>query len=84
MTFNIQQSIFSELADFLVSQPSLDAMAAYQMPPGIQQHLDHLLDLHQEDRLTSEERLELEKILVVADVMNLVKVKARLKLAGHG
>ena len=29
MTLNVQQSIYSELADFLVSQPSLEAIAEY-------------------------------------------------------
>jgi len=82
MAVNIQQSILSEIADFLVSQPSLESIAAYQIPPYIQQHLDHLLEKNAEASLTAEERLEAEKILAVTDVMNLAKVKAKLKLAG--
>ena len=82
MAVNVQQSIFSELADFLVSQPSLEAVAAYRVPSGVQQHIDELLEKNSEDRLSSDERLELEKILAVADVMDLAKAKAKLKLAG--
>jgi hypothetical protein len=44
MALNIQQSIFTELADFLVSQPSLEAIAAYQVPAGVQQYIDDLLE----------------------------------------
>ncbi len=40
----IQQSIFNELADFLVSQPRLEAIAAYQLPANIQTHIDNLLE----------------------------------------
>lgn len=82
MTLNVQQSIFSEIADFLVSQPALEALAAYEMPLAVQQRVEMLLDKNQEGSLLPEERLELEKILAVADVMNLAKVKAKLKLAG--
>ena len=44
MAVNVQQSIFSELADFLVSQPTLEALAAYRVPSGVQQHIDELLE----------------------------------------
>jgi len=83
MAINIQQSVFSELADFLVSQPTLDAIAAYKVPPGVQQHIDDLLERNREAGLSSEERLELEKSMAIADVMDLSKAKARLKLASR-
>lgn len=82
MALNVQQSIFSELAEFLVSQPTLEALAAYQVSPGIQQYIDMLLDKNREGGLSSDERLELEKILAVSQVMTLTKTKAALKLAG--
>ncbi len=59
MALNIQQSIFSELAEFLLSRPTLEDIAAYQVPPGVQQHIDDLLDKNNSDTLTAEERLEL-------------------------
>ena len=82
MAIYTQQSIYSELADFLVSQPTLEAIADYKMPLGVQQHVDDLLEKHNEGGLSAEERLELEKIMVIADLMDLAKAKARLKLAG--
>jgi hypothetical protein len=82
MAVNIQQSIYDELADFLVSQPTLEAIAAYQVPPAVQQHIDDLLEKNREEGLSPDERLELEKILAVTGMMDLAKAKARLKLAG--
>jgi len=80
MSVYIQQSIFAGVAEFLVAQPSLEAIAAYQISPGIQQQIDSLLDKQQEAGLTADERLELENILAVAGLMNLAKAKAKLKL----
>jgi hypothetical protein len=82
METSIQQSIFSEIADFLVSQPSLEELANYRVSPAIQQHLDMLLDKNSEGTITSEERLELDKILAIGSLMNLAKVKAKLKMVG--
>lgn len=83
MALNVQHSIFTELADFLVSQPTLEAIAAYQVPAGVQQHIDELLEKNREGGLSADERLELEKILAVSHVMTLAKTKAKLKLAGQ-
>lgn len=81
MALNVQQSIFTELADFLVSQPTLADIAAYQVPASVQQHIDDLLEKNREGGLSADERLELEKILAVSHVMTLAKTKAKLKLA---
>lgn len=82
MAVNIQQSIFAELADFLVTQPTLEALAAYKVSPGIQQHIGDLLERNREEGLSAQERLELEKILAVLQTMDLAKAKAQLRLAG--
>lgn len=82
MEINVQQSIFTELADFLVSQPSLEELANYKVSSAVQDHLDSLLEKNREGNLSAEERLELEKMLAVSHVMSLTKTKAQLKLAG--
>jgi len=81
MVLDVQQSIFAELADFLITRPSLEELANYKVSPTIQQHIDSLLERNQEERLSSSERLELEKILAVIQMMDLAKAKAQLKLA---
>ncbi len=81
MAINIGQSIYREVADFLVSQPSLEMIANYTVPSSIQTHIDSLLEKNKEAGLSAEERLELEKILAVSHVLTLAKTQARLKLA---
>lgn len=81
MSVQVQQSIFSELADFLVSQPTLEELAAYKVTTGVQMYIDSLLEKNAEGQLSTDERLELEKILAVSHVMTLAKTKAKLKLA---
>lgn len=82
MVFNVHQSIFAELADFLVTQPTLEQLAMYKVSSGMQQHIDDLLEQNQEEGLSSQERLEMEKILAVVQMMDLAKAKAQLKLSG--
>ena len=82
MVLNVQQSIFAELADFLVTEPTLEELATYKMSSGVQQHIDDLLEKNREEGLSAQQRLELEKILAVVQVMDLAKAKAQLKLAG--
>jgi hypothetical protein len=83
MAVNTGQSIFSEVSDFLISQPTLEAIAAYQVSPAIQEYVDALLERNREEGLTPDERLEMEKILAVSHLMSLAKAKARLKLVGE-
>jgi len=41
MAVNIQQSIFSEAADFIVSQPTLEEIIAYRVSPTFQEYIRH-------------------------------------------
>lgn len=51
MALNLQQALFVELADFLVSQPTLEELAAYKVSAGFQQSLDNLLEKNRESGL---------------------------------
>ena len=82
MAVNVQQSIFSEIAEFMVSQPSLQQLADYRISPSLQHRLDELLQRNSEGGLLADEKQELEKIMTLVDVMSIAKVKAKLKLAG--
>jgi hypothetical protein len=82
MALNIQQSILSELADFIVSQPTLEAIIEYSLPESLEQRAHELLEKNREDGLTRDEREEMEHIIAVEDVITLAKAKARLKLLG--
>ncbi len=81
MAANTHISIFKELADFLISPASLEKLAAYKVSSGVQHHIDSLLDKNREGTLSTEERIELEKILAVSHVITLTKTKAQLNLS---
>jgi len=81
MVVNMQESIFSEVADFIVSQPTLEAIAAYQASPAAQSRVERLLEKDREEGLKPEERDEMDKYLALSHLMTLAKAKARLKLA---
>lgn len=80
MTINIRQSLYAEIAEFIVSQPSLEAIVAYQLPADAQQWLDEALDKNREEGLSVDERDALEKVLALSHLMNLAKAKARVRL----
>ena len=80
MAVDNHPSIYDELSDFIVSQPTLEAISAYRVSPNIQQYIDELLEKNGEDLLSPDERQELENILAIADVMDLAIAKAKLKL----
>lgn len=81
MAVDTQPSILTELADFLVSQPTLEEIASYSVSPAVQAHLEALLEKNRETVLSPDERFELEKLLAVSHLMTLMKAKAQLKLA---
>lgn len=82
MVLDVQHSIFAELADFLAGQPTLEELADYKVSAGIQLYIEDLLERNREEGLSTAERLELEKILAVVQVMDLAKAKAQRKLVG--
>jgi hypothetical protein len=81
MLSNLRQSIFGEVADFIVSQPSLEAIIAYKMPEAMDERVHTLLEKNRETGLTPDEREEMDKFMAVSHLMILAKAKARLKLA---
>ena len=52
MVLNVQKSIFAELADFMVAQPTLEEIAAYKVSSGVQQYIDDLLERNREEGLS--------------------------------
>jgi len=80
MTLDLQQSIFTEIADFITSQPTLEEIVAYRISASQQDYIDNLLERNREGQLSAEERQEMESFLAVSHLMSLAKAKARLKL----
>jgi hypothetical protein len=74
------RSVFSEITDFLATNPTPEAIIAYQLPHDLQQRAGYLLELNGEGQLTLEERDEMFDYVRVEDMMSLLKAKMKRKL----
>lgn len=83
MSVHLQSSILSDLAEFLVSQPSLEALQDYRASDAFDKRVHELLDKNSSEGLNLEEQEEIHTLLGISTLMSLAKAKARLKLAGH-
>ena len=73
MAINIEQSLFTELAEFIVSQPSLEEIANYKASSVINQRTEILLEKNRNHGLAPEERKEMENILAISHLMTIAK-----------
>jgi hypothetical protein len=79
MAIQIQESVFTALADFIVSEPTLEQIIAYQLPDMLEQRLHDLLEKNREEGLTEEEQTEVDSFMAASHLMTLAKAKARLQ-----
>lgn len=63
-----------------LSSDELEALADGMLAPSIQARLDNLVARGKEGRLSSEETAELDRLLIRADQLTLVKTRARYTL----
>jgi hypothetical protein len=74
------RSVFSEITDFLATNPTAEAIIAYQLPEDLQERAHYLLERNGEGELTVEERDEMFDYIRVDEMMSLLKAKMKLKL----
>ncbi|NDJ79291.1 MAG: hypothetical protein GYB65_23820 [Chloroflexi bacterium] len=74
------RSVFSEITDFLATNPSPQAIIAYRLPDELQVRAHELLDLNGEGALSEAEREEMLDFVRVDEMMSLLKAKMKLKL----
>jgi hypothetical protein len=74
------RSVFSEITDFLATNPTPQEIIAYQLSENLQARAHELLERNGEDQLTPEERDEMLDFVRVDEMMSLLKVKMKLKL----
>ena len=72
------------LTDFLGAAPTLEEIAAYRLPPDLQDRAHQLLDKNRASSLTDEERAEMEEFRQMDHLITLVKAKAKLHLRAQG
>ncbi|MCC6802794.1 MAG: hypothetical protein IT319_07915 [Anaerolineae bacterium] len=70
-----------EVYEFLTSQPTPEEIIGFRPSEEAEERLGYLLDTNQTDRLTKEERVELDEYLKLEHFMRMLKIKAREKLA---
>jgi hypothetical protein len=75
-----QPSIMSELANFMVSRPTLEEILDYEISPAVQSRIDNLVERNRDDQLTQGEYDEMIKTIALSHLLSLTKAKARLKL----
>jgi hypothetical protein len=76
--------LLDELTDFLASSPTPQQIIAFRPSDSLQAHASELLQKNREDRLTAQEKAEMEEFMRMEHFMTLLKAKARLKLDNQG
>lgn len=74
------RTVFSVITDFLATNPTLQAIIAYQLPEVLQEQASYPAERDGEDELTAREREELQDFIRVEEMMSLLKAKMRVKL----
>lgn len=75
--------ISEEIADFLMTAPTPEQIIAFKVPEVLQKRALELLERNRQDRMTVDERAEMENFMEIEHFLTILKAKARLKLAGE-
>jgi hypothetical protein len=74
-------TLFHEIIDFLASTPTPKNIVDFKPSERLEQRLSYLLDQNKHDGLAADERTELDEFLRMNHFMNMLKIRAREKLA---
>jgi hypothetical protein len=74
---------FSELLNFLASTPSHEEILAYAPYEELQSCLSYLLEKNRNDRLSDEEKAELDEALSLDHFVTMLKIRVRKKLMAN-
>ena len=75
-------NVLDDVAEFLSTEPTDDALLAYKFSDELQERIHYLLERNGEGELTFYEERELEDFIRANRMMSLLKVKTRLRLRG--
>lgn len=75
------RTVFSEITDFLATNPTPEAIIDYELPEALKLRATELLERNQETELTRAERDEMLDFVRVDQMMSLLKIKMRQKLS---
>lgn len=65
-----------ELVDFLAQRPSREEIPAFRLSVAALRHVSELMDKHEAGTLTSEESHELDRLVLLDDVVGLIRLRA--------
>jgi hypothetical protein len=77
----IANAFVDEVADFLASSPSAQELVDFHPSEVVQRRASTLLAKNRANKLTAAEKEELDEFLQAELFMQLVKIKARMRLA---
>jgi hypothetical protein len=80
MTADEAPILFHEILDFLASTPTPERIITFKPSDSLQARASYLLEQERQDKLTAEERHELDEFARMNHFMNMLKVRAREKL----
>ncbi|MBC7810097.1 MAG: hypothetical protein H7175_03070 [Burkholderiales bacterium] len=74
------RSVFSEITDFLATNPTPQEIIAYRLPDVLQARAHELLEKNGEGELTLDEHEEMIDFVRIDQMLSLLKIKMRIKL----
>ncbi len=80
MTININVLNYQEFLEYLAQIATPEQILAFELSATMQDHIEDLLDKNSENRLTSEERQELEQIQQFDRISFMLKARAAAAL----
>jgi hypothetical protein len=75
-----QSSVYDEILDFLLSNPSSEQIIAMRPSNAMQERMTYLLDTNREGHLTPDERSELDEFMRIEHFVRMLKIRARERL----
>ncbi len=73
--------LLDEVIGFLASTPTPEQLIAFQPSDALSQRSHYLSERNRQDQLTAEERVELDEFRRVNHLINMLKIRARQRLA---
>lgn len=80
-TIQVKPSIVEEILEFLATAPTLEQIIAFSPSEALQQYSHYIFEKNRTETLSSEEQEELQELLKMNHFVNMLKIKARQKLA---
>ena len=78
---NPSNPFLDQLIDFLTSEPNTDQIIAFQPSEALKRRSNELLERNRQTLLTAQERIELDEFLRMNHFVNMLKIRARQRLA---